>query len=146
MDRGPAVCACGDQVIAQATGRGVVGHASTTPARPWRPRWSPAGWRTPRAAVCDDGVGAGSIVRHVRTPPLVRERIGFLGPEGTFTEQALLSQPDLAARELVAMPSIPDVLLAVEPGDVDLGFVGIENSIEGRSRSRSTRWPSRPTW
>ena len=59
------------------------------------------------------------------------ERIGFLGPEGTFTEQALLSQPDLAAHPLVALPSIPDVLRAVEMGEVDLGFVGIENSIEG---------------
>jgi prephenate dehydratase len=57
--------------------------------------------------------------------------VGFLGPEGTFTEQALLSQPDLAAGELAAFPSIPDVLAAVETGQVDLGFVGIENSIEG---------------
>jgi prephenate dehydratase len=31
----------------------------------------------------------------------------------------------------VALPSIPDVLTAVEDGAVDLGFVGIENSIEG---------------
>ncbi|HEY7071546.1 MAG TPA: prephenate dehydratase [Acidimicrobiales bacterium] len=63
--------------------------------------------------------------------PAGGKRIGFLGPEGTFTEQALLSQPELAANELVALPSIPDVLLAVESGLVDLGFVGIENSIEG---------------
>jgi prephenate dehydratase len=58
-------------------------------------------------------------------------RIGFLGPEGTFTEQALVSQADLAGHRLVALPSIPDVLSAVEEGRVDLGFVGIENSIEG---------------
>ena len=58
-------------------------------------------------------------------------RIGFLGPEGTFTEQALLSQPDLAGLDLVALPSIPEVLAAVGDGRVDLGFVGIENSIEG---------------
>ena len=63
--------------------------------------------------------------------PNPRPRVGFLGPEGTFTEQALLSQPDLAAGELVAIPTIPDVLLAVERGEVDYGFVGIENSIEG---------------
>lgn len=58
-------------------------------------------------------------------------RVGFLGPEGTFTEQALLSQPDLAAQRLVALPSIPEVLASVAEGRVDLGFVGIENSIEG---------------
>jgi prephenate dehydratase len=63
--------------------------------------------------------------------PSPRPRVGFLGPEGTFTEQALLSQPDLAAAELVPITTIPDVLVAVDRGEVDLGFVGIENSIEG---------------
>jgi prephenate dehydratase len=58
-------------------------------------------------------------------------RIGFLGPPGTFTEQALLSQEDLAAEELVALPSITDVLSATAAGEVDLGFVAIENAIEG---------------
>jgi prephenate dehydratase len=57
--------------------------------------------------------------------------IGFLGPPGTFTEQALLTQADLATLDLVELPSIPDVLAATEAGDVDLGFVPIENSIEG---------------
>jgi prephenate dehydratase len=57
--------------------------------------------------------------------------IGFLGPLGTFTEQALLTQADLAAQELVPLASIPDVLAATEAGEVDLGFVPIENSIEG---------------
>ncbi|HEX8803305.1 MAG TPA: prephenate dehydratase [Acidimicrobiales bacterium] len=65
------------------------------------------------------------------TPASSGPRVGFLGPEGTFHEQALLSQPDLAAGVLVPLPSIPDVLSAVEAGEVDLGFVGIENSIEG---------------
>jgi prephenate dehydratase len=58
-------------------------------------------------------------------------RIGFLGPAGTFSEQALLSQKDLAEMELVAYTTIPDVLAATEAGEVDLGFVPIENSIEG---------------
>jgi len=58
-------------------------------------------------------------------------RIGFLGPAGTFSEQALLSQKDLAAMELVDYSTIPDVLAATESGEVDLGFVPIENSIEG---------------
>ena len=58
-------------------------------------------------------------------------RVGFLGPFGTFTEQALLTQPDLAASELVPYPTMADVLRATETGEVDLGFVAIENSIEG---------------
>ena len=58
-------------------------------------------------------------------------RIGFLGPLGTFTEQALKSQPDLAEAELVLYRTMPDVLDAVDAGDVDFGFVAIENSIEG---------------
>lgn len=58
-------------------------------------------------------------------------RVGFLGPPGTFTEQALLTQPDLAAAALVPYPTMADVLRATETGEVDLGFVAIENSIEG---------------
>ena len=60
-----------------------------------------------------------------------RRRVGFLGPEGTFTEQALLSQADLAGDELVPMSTIAEVLAATDDGSIDLGFVGIENSIEG---------------
>jgi prephenate dehydratase len=58
-------------------------------------------------------------------------RVGFLGPPGTFTEQALLTQADLAGGELVAMASISDVLAATAEGELDVGFVPIENSIEG---------------
>jgi prephenate dehydratase len=57
--------------------------------------------------------------------------VGYLGPRGTFTEQALHTQPDLETLELRPMPSIPDVLAAVSAGEVDLGFVAIENAIEG---------------
>lgn len=63
--------------------------------------------------------------------PAPLRRIAFLGPEGTFTEQALLSQADLATEELVPMGTFPDVLTAVDRAEVDLGFVAIENSIEG---------------
>ncbi|MCU1376379.1 MAG: prephenate dehydratase, partial [Actinomycetia bacterium] len=58
-------------------------------------------------------------------------RIAFLGPLGTFTEEALLSQDDLAKGELVPVGSIPEVLAVTERGEVDLGFVAIENAIEG---------------
>jgi prephenate dehydratase len=58
-------------------------------------------------------------------------RIAFLGPPGTFTEEALLTQPDLADAELVELRSMPDVLAATQAGAADLGFVALENSIEG---------------
>lgn len=58
-------------------------------------------------------------------------KIAFLGPRGTFTEEALVSQDDLAALERVAYPSMPEALLAVEAGEVDAAFVPIENAIEG---------------
>jgi len=58
-------------------------------------------------------------------------RVAYLGPPGTFTEEALLSQPDLVDAELIAMRSMPEVLTATSSGDVDLGFVALENSIEG---------------
>jgi prephenate dehydratase len=58
-------------------------------------------------------------------------RVAFLGPPGTFTEEALLAEADLAAGELVAMPTIPEVIASVEAGNADTGVVPIENSIEG---------------
>jgi prephenate dehydratase len=58
-------------------------------------------------------------------------RIGYLGPEGTFTQQALCSQRDFLNAEHVAFRTVIDVLDAVEDGTISLGFVPIENSIEG---------------
>ena len=57
--------------------------------------------------------------------------VAFFGPFGTFTEQALRTQHDLSDGELVPMRTVPDVLDAVSSGEVDCGFVPIENSIEG---------------
>jgi prephenate dehydratase len=58
-------------------------------------------------------------------------RVGYFGPRGTFAEQALFTQPDLISGELVPLASIPEVLAAAESGAVDIGFVPIENAIEG---------------
>ncbi len=57
--------------------------------------------------------------------------IGYLGPAGTFTEQAVTDQADLAAMDLRPYGSIVEVLRAAESGKVDYGFVAIENMIEG---------------
>jgi len=57
--------------------------------------------------------------------------IGYLGPKGTFTEQAMFTQPDLARMRHHPMGDIVRVLRAVESGEVDCGLVAIENMIEG---------------
>lgn len=64
-------------------------------------------------------------------PVLSTDRVGYLGPAGTFSEQALLTQPDLAAAVRVPFESFADLLFAVHEGTLDYGFVAVENAIEG---------------
>jgi prephenate dehydratase len=59
------------------------------------------------------------------------DHVAYFGPQGTFTEQALFTQPDLVTGQLSPLESIADVLAAVDEGRADLGFVPIENAIEG---------------
>ncbi len=68
-------------------------------------------------------------------PSSPEARIGFLGPPGTFGEEALLTQADYALGDLVPMASHAEVIAATEQGEVDIGFLGFENSIEGSVRS-----------
>jgi prephenate dehydratase len=57
--------------------------------------------------------------------------IAFLGPAGTFTEEALFTQPDYASADLLATPTLAEALEAVGNGRATLAFVPIENAIEG---------------
>jgi prephenate dehydratase len=66
----------------------------------------------------------------VTDKPLAR-RIGFLGPEGTFTHAALRTMPVAAAAELLAMPTVTVAIDAVRAGDADGALVPLENSVEG---------------
>ena len=59
-------------------------------------------------------------------------RIAFLGPHGTYSEEALRSQHDLVdGAELVPMRTFVDILNDTQNGLADLGFIAIENAIEG---------------
>jgi prephenate dehydratase len=63
-----------------------------------------------------------------------RERWTYLGPAGTFTEQAAL---DMAGRggtddpELAPAPSVSAALAEVRAGRADAAVVPLENSVEG---------------
>jgi prephenate dehydratase len=58
-------------------------------------------------------------------------RIGYLGPPGTFTEEALGRCDKAAGAELQDFPTIAEVMEAVGQGELDAGLVPIENSLEG---------------
>src|SRR4030088_2990975 len=58
-------------------------------------------------------------------------RIGYFGPEGTFTHEALLTATTGTEVEQVPLPTIYDAVMAVHDGAVDRVLVPIENSLEG---------------
>jgi len=62
-------------------------------------------------------------------------RIAFLGPQGTFTEDALGGAIAGGDFEAIRTPTVHDAILAVERGEADRAFVPFENSIEGSVRS-----------
>ncbi len=60
------------------------------------------------------------------------ERWAYLGPAGTFTEQAALSLSAASAgTELVALSSVTAAVAALRAGEVDAAVVPLENSVEG---------------
>jgi chorismate mutase/prephenate dehydratase len=56
--------------------------------------------------------------------------VAFLGPEGSYSEQAALEHFGHAVRKLPC-PSFDEVFRAVEAGQADVGMVPVENSTEG---------------
>jgi chorismate mutase/prephenate dehydratase len=57
-------------------------------------------------------------------------RVAYLGPEGTFSHQAAVSQFGSRA-ELVPVSHMRDVFLSTERGETHFGVIPVENSIEG---------------
>ena len=62
-------------------------------------------------------------------------RVAFLGPAGTFTEDALSEALPDGEVEPLRTPTVHDAIVAVERGDAERAFVPFENSIEGSVRS-----------
>jgi len=58
-------------------------------------------------------------------------KLGYLGPSGTFSEQAAFIVNDKYNFELRKYRTIWEVLESVDKSDIDIGIVPIENSTEG---------------
>lgn len=58
-------------------------------------------------------------------------KVAYLGPAGTFSEEAAATAPRAAGAELVPQATIADAIEAVGEGRADEAAVPIENSIEG---------------
>ncbi|GAC1445631.1 MAG: prephenate dehydratase [Mycobacteriales bacterium] len=59
------------------------------------------------------------------------QRLGYLGPAGTFAEAALRTLPAASAARLVPFASVAAALDGVRAGEVDAALVPFENSVEG---------------
>lgn len=58
-------------------------------------------------------------------------KIGYLGPAGTFSEQAALYYAQSCPGELIAYSDVPELIMAVQSGALHYGIVPIENVLEG---------------
>ncbi|MGQ9476818.1 MAG: prephenate dehydratase [Actinomycetota bacterium] len=58
-------------------------------------------------------------------------RVAYLGPPGTFTEEALLSWPGLEFETALPFSTVEEALLSVQDNVADKAVVPIENSLEG---------------
>lgn len=61
----------------------------------------------------------------------MKQKAAYLGPEGTFTQEAAEYLLPAASYAFIPYKSIPDVLCAVRDEQVQLGVVPVENTIEG---------------
>ena len=62
-------------------------------------------------------------------------RVAYLGPPGTFNDDALRAAAAGAELEAIASATVRDAIVAVETGDADRALVPYENSIEGSVRT-----------
>ncbi|HEY2200245.1 MAG TPA: prephenate dehydratase domain-containing protein, partial [Solirubrobacteraceae bacterium] len=70
-------------------------------------------------------------VEEVSRGSRIVSKVGYLGPEGTFSEEALLSSAITDSVEPVPQASIYDTIMVLRHGDVEFAIVPIENSLDG---------------
>ena len=86
------------------------------------------------------------LFREIMSACLAQEeplKIGFLGPEGTFSQSAVYKHFGHSARAL-PLSTIDEVFHEVEAGNADFGVVPIENSTEGSVNHTLDRFLSSP--
>src|SRR3984957_475389 len=86
------------------------------------------------------------LFREIMSACLAQEeplKVAFLGPEGTFTQQAVFSHFGHSVRAL-ALPTVDEVFQEVEAGNADFGIVAIENSSEGTITNTLDRFLTSP--
>lgn len=74
-------------------------------------------------------VGIMSAVPQLGERRNMKRRLAYLGPSGTYSEEA--AQLYDSGAELIPVPSLPAVIASVDSGDAHEGIVPIENSLEG---------------
>ncbi|HTT04367.1 MAG TPA: prephenate dehydratase [Steroidobacteraceae bacterium] len=86
------------------------------------------------------------LFREIMSTCLAQEeplKVAFLGPEGTFTQTAVLKHFGHSVRAL-ALPTVDEVFQEVEAGNADFGVVAIENSSEGTLTNTLDRFLTSP--
>ncbi len=86
------------------------------------------------------------LFREIMSACLAQEeplKVAFLGPEGTFTQTAVLKHFGHSVRAL-PLPAIDEVFHEVEAGHADFGVVPIENSTEGTVNNTLDRFLTSP--
>ena len=84
------------------------------------------------------------LFREIMSACLAQEhplKVAFLGPEGTFTQAAVLKHFGHSVRAL-SLPSIDEVFQEVQAATADFGVVPIENSSEGTVNNTLDRFLS----
>lgn len=64
----------------------------------------------------------------------MENKIGFLGPKGTFSHQAarrIFAEKGIKEKEFLVYPTIRGIFEAADNGDIDLGIVPAENTLGG---------------
>lgn len=79
-------------------------------------------------AIWEEIVSASKLIQGLKN------RVGYLGPNGTFTHQAALEYFPKAGSEFITSNSLIEIFEKIEKDIVDFGVIAIENSLQGTVR------------